>query len=384
MKILMISPQYKPIVGGYERAAERLSVALVERGHSVTVASERRSLAWARREMENGVEVRRWFCVYRPTLHILSSLLALAWFLLRRGRGFEVWHVHQYGPHAALTVAMAKVLRRPVVLKLTSSGRQGINRTLSQGRFPGLVSYLHKKVSAIVALTRETAAEAEAFGIPASRIAVLGNGVDTQTYRPRSAAERLALRRELGLVAPHCLISVGRLATAKNVAGLLTAWSLAAPRLGDGWQLVIVGDGPLRSPLLEQFAATGLSDSVRWVGYQSNISDWMGAADAYVMASDLEGLSNTMLEAMATGLAVLTTQVSGTVELVAEPGCGFVVPVGDMAGLAEAMVTCAADPRKRVSMGQSGRALIEKRFTISSIASAYEILYIDMTLDRLV
>jgi glycosyltransferase involved in cell wall biosynthesis len=384
MKILMVSPQYKPIVGGYERAAERLSVALVERGHSVTVASERRSLDWARREMENGVEVRRWFCMYRPKLHIVTSLAALFWFLLRKGRGFQIWHVHQYGLHAALAVVMSKVLRRPVILKLTSSNQQGISRTLSQGRFPRLVTALHIRVSAIVALTRETAAEAEAFGIPASRIAVLGNGVDTQTYRPRSAAQRLALRRELGLVAPHCLVSVGRLARAKNVAGLLTAWSLAAPRLGDGWQLVIVGDGPLQATLLEQCVALGLSDSVRWAGYQSNISDWIGAADAYVMASDSEGLSNSMLEAMATGLAVLTTQVSGTVELVAEPGCGCVVPVGDMAGLAEAIVTCAADPRKRVSMGQNGRALIKKRFAINSIAAAYEGLYIDVTLDRLV
>lgn len=375
MKILMISPQYKPIVGGYERAAERLSAALVARGHSVTVAAERRSHTWARHEWHDGVEVRRWFCVYRPKLHIVTSLAALFWFLLRKGRSFEIWHVHQYGAHAALTVAMSKLLRRPVVLKLTSSGHQGIGQNLTQARLPGLLAGLHKRVSAVVALTRETAAEAAAFGIPAARIAVLGNGVDIQRYRPRSRTERDALRRDLGLSSANFFVCVCRLATAKNLSGLLTAWSQAAPQLGGDWNLVIVGDGPLQASLIAQCTALGLSGSVRWVGYQSNIDDWMGAADAYVMSSTTEGLSNTMLEAMATGLAVVTTQVSGTRELVADPGSGVVVPVGDMAGLAAAMVTCAKDDRLRETMGRIGRKIIETDFSIERISAAYDALY---------
>ena len=379
MNILMISPQYKPIIGGYERAAERLSATLAARGHEVTVATERRDQRWPRRERQDGVEVRRWFCLYRPKVHIVSSLAALFWFLLRKGRGFEVWHVHQYGPHAALSVAMAKLLRRPVVVKLTNSGKQGINSTLSQGRFPRLMTYLHRKVSAIVALTRETAAEAVAFGIAPERIMVLGNGVDTEDYRPRSEAERQVLRHSLGITAPHCLVMVGRLSPEKNVAGLIRAWALAVPQLGAGWQLVIVGDGALRDALSAYCAELLVAGSVRLVGQQPNIADWMGAAEGYVLTSDNEGMSNAMLEAMSTGLPILCTQVFGTAELVSGPGCGLVVPVGDMVAFAAAMVTCAANPKARQAMGDNARKVIEDQFSIERIAASYERLYCSLT-----
>src|SRR6266571_4708787 len=130
LAVLMISPQFRPLVGGYERAAERLSGALAEAGISVVVITERRDHAWPAVECIDGYKVRRLWCVYRRHLHTISSLLAFARFLLRHGREFDVWHVHQYGFHAALAMALGKVLRRPVVFKLTSSAAMGIERTM--------------------------------------------------------------------------------------------------------------------------------------------------------------------------------------------------------------------------------------------------------------
>ena len=132
IRVLMISPQFRPLVGGYERAAERLSAALAAAGLRVVVIAERRDRAWPAVECIDGYEVRRLSCSYRRHLHTITSLLSFAGFLLRHGREFDVWHVHQYGFHAALAVALGKVLRRPVVLKLTSSGAMGIEK--SHGR----------------------------------------------------------------------------------------------------------------------------------------------------------------------------------------------------------------------------------------------------------
>src|SRR4029434_9571185 len=110
IRVLMICPQFRPIVGGYERSAEHLSAALAEAGMRVAVIAERRDPAWPALESIDGYEVRRLSCSYRRHRHAVTSLLSFASFLLRHGREFDVWHVHQYGVHAALAVALGKVL----------------------------------------------------------------------------------------------------------------------------------------------------------------------------------------------------------------------------------------------------------------------------------
>jgi hypothetical protein len=112
ISILMLSPQFHPIVGGYERAAERLSGALAKLAVDVAVITERREATWPVVEAAGGVKIYRLCCIYRRYLHMVSSLLAFAWFLLWRGRRFDVWHVHQYGLHALLAVALGEALRR--------------------------------------------------------------------------------------------------------------------------------------------------------------------------------------------------------------------------------------------------------------------------------
>src|SRR4029453_1870559 len=170
IRVLMISPQFRPLVGGYERAAERLSAALAEVGLRVVVIAERRARSWAAVERIDGYEVRRLSCSYRRHRHAVTSLLSFASFLLRYGREFDIWHVHLYGYHAALAVALGELMRRPVVLKLTSSAAMGIETALGSGIAGRILGFFHRRVSACLAGTEETRAEAICFGIPAQRI----------------------------------------------------------------------------------------------------------------------------------------------------------------------------------------------------------------------
>ena len=371
----MISPQFAPLVGGYERACERLAVALTARGHDVMVCAERRDRAWTRQECMNGVWVRRWWCIYKPGWHIVTSLLGLAGFLLCRGRSFRVWHIHQYGMHAALALVLGKLLRRPVILKLTSSSSMSLAQTLNNGRYPRLLKALHQRMDAVVALTRETAAEAKAFGIPSTRIHVLGNGVDTRVFRPVTDADRRHVRQALGLTDAPIVIFVGRLSKEKNVSGLLRAWAKVRSGMIEAWTLVIVGDGPLRQALAVEARALAINDCVRFVGQQSRIAEWLMVASIYVLSSDHEGLSNTLLEAMATGLPLVVTRVSGATELVEETGSGRVVPVGDASALAKALRELAGSTPLRRTMGACARRVIEERYAVDHIAALYETLY---------
>lgn len=375
LSVLMLSPQFRPLVGGYERAAERLSGALAEAGLRVVVITERRDLAWTAVEYVDGYEVRRLPCLYRPRLHLVTSLLSFSGFLLCHGRQFDIWHVHQYGLHAALAIALGKVMRRPVVLKLTNSGNQGVARVIEETRFSSFSKMLLRKVTAVVALTRETAIEAMDFGIPPGRIHRLGNGVDTTVFRPHGEVTRNILKVKLGIGPYRTAIYVGRLSEEKNPVGLIEAWIKAFPLMPGEWKLVFVGDGKLRN-FIEDIVARQCPDGrVLLLGQRDNIDEWMGSSDIYVNSSHNEGLSNTLLEAMASALPVVATRVSGVAELVSEPGAGLVADAGDMDGVANALVRLACDDALRKKMGLVGRQLIEERFSIGAVAQRYEAVY---------
>ncbi|VUZ84773.1 Glycosyl transferase group 1 [Candidatus Methylomirabilis lanthanidiphila] len=371
----MISPQFRPIVGGYERAAERLSAGLAALGHAVTVITERRDRAWPAQEERDGFRVRRLWCLYRPRLHMLTSMTAFAWFLVTQGRRFQIWHLHQYGLHAVLAVGLGKFLHRPVVLKLASTKDQGLERTASALPLARIAQALLRRVDAAVALTYEMKEEALRFGIPASRIHVVGNGVDTLAFRPHGEEERTHFKRQLGIDAKGMVVSVGRLSEEKNPDGLLRAWQIALSDLPTNWKLVLVGDGPMRAELEAFVNDHGLVASVILAGQQSRVEDWMKAADIFVLASHWEGLSNTMLEAMASGLPVISTRVSGCVDLLEKTGAGAVVETGDIATFAEMIVRLAKDPTLRYQMGYAGRPAVEREYSIKVIAAHHKQLY---------
>lgn len=373
--ILMISPQFHPLVGGYERAAMRLSQALAAQGAKVTVVAEHRDKRWPREETIDGFNVRRLWCLFRPRVHMVTSLGSLCLFLMLHGRQYQVWHVHQYGLHAVLSIIMGRLLNRPVVMKLTSSGGQGLIQTSSALPLPKLCLAVLSRVDAVVTMTRETRQEAVAFGMPVPRINVIGNGIDTDLFHPVDLKQRSALRKKNNIQARGLVVWVGRLSPEKNPDGLLDAWRLALPRLPDGWRLVVVGDGPMYSTLQEFITEDGTSGFVQFVGRQNNVEEWLAMADIYVMTSHNEGLSNTMLEAMATGLPVVATRVSGTIENIEEPCAGIVVSCGDMAAVANSLVSLATDAGLREQQGRLGLDVIEKRFSLSHITANFLKLY---------
>jgi glycosyltransferase involved in cell wall biosynthesis len=230
-------------------------------------------------------------------------------------------------------------------------------------------------MAACVATSRTTLEEAIAFGIPAERVHLLGNGVDTRLFHPATPPERLAEQTSLGVNATGLVIFVGRLSPEKNPDGLLTAWQSARKELPDGWRLVLLGDGPMRDMLTSAIESSAQGEEVRLAGSQKDVERWMRAADVYVLTSHHEGLSNTTLEAMASGLPVITTRVSGSAETVGETGAGIVVDVGRMDQLEAALIRLVRDAPLREQMGRIGRELIAEKYSIEHVAEAHLGLY---------
>jgi L-malate glycosyltransferase len=375
LRVLMISPQFRPIVGGYERAAERLSAALAVAGLRVVVIAERRDPAWPVMECIDGYEVRRLFCSYRPHRHVATSLLSFGSFLLRHGQEFDVWHVHQYGCHAALAVALGKVLHRPVVLKLPSSGAMGIEKTIGAGILGSGLRFSHLRVSACLVVSEETREEAIHFGIPAEHIYLIPNGVDGRQFYPALPEERAAARRALGLHCNRLVLYVGRLSPEKNPLGLLDAWTAIDSEAREGALLALVGDGPDWDQINARARTPNLAGTIHLAGQRSDVALWYRAADVYVIPSLLEGLSNTMIEALASGLPVISTCVSGSSILLESPTAGLVVDVGNTKELAGAIEALLTDESARIQLSKNARLTFESRFSLESLSKKMILLY---------
>ena len=215
-------------------------------------------------------------------------------------------------------------------------------------------------------------------GVTPGRVARICNGVDTLRFRP-SPGGREALSgspfRDAGL----CVIgTVGRLQAIKDPVNLVRAFALLVqrePLRSQRMRLMMVGDGPLRAEVEREIARTGIGERVWLVGERREVPEAMRAMDVFVLPSRAEGISNTILEAMASGLPVIATRVGGNPELVSDGETGMLVPAADSAALADALMRYLADDGLARAHGRAGRQRAEKEFSIDGMVARYATLY---------
>lgn len=244
-------------------------------------------------------------------------------------------------------------------------------------------------VQQYVALSRQIESYLrDAVGVPAARIRHLCNGVDMRRFATSEAtavaADAAAARRAPLAAAPFAcddafvVGTVGRLQAVKDQALLLNAAARALaqqPQARARLRLVIVGDGPLRAQLQQSIDALGLREVAWLAGEQADVPAWLRAFDLFALPSRSEGISNTILEAMACGLPVVATRVGGNAELVDAPATGTLVPAGDERALADALLAALSDPAQARAQGAAGRRRVEQRFSLEAMVSAYESMY---------
>ncbi len=211
---------------------------------------------------------------------------------------------------------------------------------------------------------------AEEAGVPAGKVVRIKNGVDTEKFHP--ASDKSVLREKLGIPREGFVVgAVGRLDAVKDYGTLIRA----AGRAGDGMLLMIVGSGPCREELEQAAGAEGLGERMRFLGERADVPAVLGAMDVFVLPSIAEGMSNTILEAMACGLPVVATRVGGNPELVEEEVTGVLVPPGDPEKLAAAIQTYRNDPSLSRAHGEAGREKAVSSFSLSRMVGEYEALY---------
>lgn len=216
----------------------------------------------------------------------------------------------------------------------------------------------------------------EKVGVPESRISHICNGVDLSRF------ERPNVRRDVdGFSSRDHVVfgTVGRLQDVKEqwllieALGLLPTISAHAQKA----RVIIVGDGPMRARLSQEITQRGVRDKVFLAGAQNDVPRWLQSMDVFCLPSRAEGISNTILEAMASGLPVIATRVGGNPELVVDRSTGILVPHSDAQALARAMALMLEDTKLCHDFARAAFSRAHQEFGIDTMVERYAQLYLD-------
>lgn len=348
--------------GGLERFVTDLAIAQHRAGHAVRVFSVLRSEGF-RAELEAaGVPVVSGDKRPGLDLGVLRRLRAVA-------RSVDVVHSHNFVPnyYAALALLGAS---SALVNTCHNMGSRLVAR-----RLRWLYRASLARTRAVVAVGAQVRERLVADGIVPARLAgMVRNGVPMARFDD-GRGRRAAARARLGLPADALVVGcVGRLVALKNHALLLAQLPALAARLPT-LRLVLLGDGPLRDALSSQARDLGLDARVLLAGARADVADLLPAFDVFALPSRTEGLSIALIEACATGLAVVASAVGGNVEIVDDDHTGLLVPADDGPALAAALARLLGDATLRERLGAAALAWVAANASIDAAVRGYDGVY---------
>jgi glycosyltransferase involved in cell wall biosynthesis len=235
-----------------------------------------------------------------------------------------------------------------------------------------LLRLLNRFTQAFVANSEAVRNEtARREGVSPERIRVIPNAVDTERFRPAAPGERQALRLKLGF--PPTVPLVGCVANLRPVKGhevLLDAFAAVCAHVPEA-RLALIGEGPAEPSLHERAGALGILDRLHFLGLRDDVPELLRTFDVAVSASYSEGLSNALLEAMASGLPTVATAVGGNTELLEDGLLGTLVPPSDPAAMAVALRNLLTSPDRCRRLGAAARDRVRSRNSPESVIEAW-------------
>ena len=352
--------------GGLERVVIDLATAQAAAGHDCQVVCLFEAGTLAHELGSRGIRVVE--CGKR------DGADARALWRLRRAlvsQRTEVLHSHNSTPHYYAAVAALGLGLRRVL-----NTRHGMGDDSPTSRRESLFRQSMRLTDISVAVSAAAGRRLVDAGLVAARkVRVLPNGIHAEPFQPRDPRKRQQLAVSLGLPAETQLVGfVGRLNWAKDLPTLVAAFArIRAAR--DDVALVLVGEGDDRARIESAIAEAGVGDRVFLLGDRNEVPALLPAFSAFAMSSISEGYSIALLEACASALPIVATDVGGNAEIVADGVNGLVVPPADPDALAAALARLLDDPDLAGRMGQAGRAWLMANATFDIMAARYLDLY---------
>ncbi len=331
----------------------------------------------------DGVVVRRVIVDVRSRVSKAIASVRLARRMLQAGRTYDIIHVHGFSQKNVPVSILARLLGKPIVLTLHTAGQDEPDVVRRRG---ALAYWAFRSADLVLCVSPDLTARWRAAQLPAERVRLAPNGVDTTRFRPADADEQLALRRALGWPETQPIVLfVGFFSRDKRPDLLFRAWR----RLGAGGvqpRLAFLGakntgyyeiDESIARQIQREAADLGRAHDLMTIEPTHDVAQYLRAADVFVLPSVREAHPLALLEAMACGLPCVATRLPGATDALIEDGWnGRLFPADDEAALTEALRQVFADQGAARSMGARARETVIARYDIRRTAddwlSAYE------------
>jgi glycosyltransferase involved in cell wall biosynthesis len=369
--VIFVSRYFYPFVGGLEKRVHALARGLTGRGIRVEIVTSRTDAEFPAEQDLEGVIIHRLACPRVKVIGACVFIVRLAFFLSKRRSQYCFLHAFQVGHVSAAAVCAGRLLGKHVFLHLSGGGSGGdVGRHI---KTPWGIVFLAlcRFASTIVVLNARMQEELRLLRYASARTACIPNGVDCALYHPHT--DRSHVRRDMSLPEKPIILYTGRLSEEKGIATLVRACtrlhSPAAP------VLYIIGNGPEQQRLENLARELNAGSFVVIVPACEDIRPWYQCADIFVMPSFHEGISNSVLEAMACALPVIATDVIGNSDLVRDHYNGLLVPPGNDQALAAALDELLDNPGNARQMGLRGQHIAQTNYSFDTMIERHCALY---------
>lgn len=394
VRVLTVIDQYWP----YEGGAENIARFIVERtnvhegvDNNVLTVAKKTIDTMAGRPVPLCEEVDNLYTIYRFRLARIGkvekngrffrfiNLAKYIWKIIALRNHFDIIHAHTFYWSTAGSIIASKILRKPIIITGHSTLTM-LQGEIEDGHHPAFLLRLLRYTDYYVAINTYIKDEANRIACVASgKVEVICNGIDIERYKPvEEGGEKRELREQLGLPVDRSIIIYhGRFEEYKNLQTLLVAISNLQSVMGGKVLLLLIGNGPYQSDLESLVDDLGIQKLVKFIKFNKEVHQYLQASDIYCLPSYVEGLSLSLLEAMACGLVCLASNIDGNKEAVDDGENGFLFDPHE----SQALTTCLSslmdkkDKPRLDTIGNNARQKIVEKFSIDNMVEKYCSLY---------
>lgn len=369
--VCMVVPYFDRI-GGYELQAQSLCQAYHRFGkQSFILTTPTPGLPQFER--------REYFDIYRIPKSIqrpstLSLYLLYLFFCLKKIP--TVLHCHSISPLTEQILRLNRYLKIPALLKIATEGDiEHLQHTIQSDKKNGSFRRKNYEHVNFIHLNANIKLELLNFDINAKKIFSIPNGVDTTRFSPVSENDKKKIKTELGFSENRHLITfIGRLEERKRVIDLIDAWSKIEKHYPDH-DLLIVGDGEEKESCQKLCYRLNIQNRVIFQRATNSVESFLRISSLFVLPSRLEGLPNIMLEAMATAVPILASDISGINEAIEHQKTGFLTPMQNVAALVESLHYVLQSPHLSKQWGHAARQKVLRNYCFNTIVPQFFELY---------
>ena len=383
VSVLMVTGAYWPELSGGGLQCRTMIRALGDRARCrVFTTCTDRSLP-AESVVEGTPVTRVYVDLAAPLTKWRAAWSTLLFFVAHSG-SFEIVHLHGVSRKSILITLLARLFGKRLVITIHTAGSDEPEGVKALGP---LAYRCYSRADQFIAISEQIAANYRAAGLPPDRLAIAPNGVDTDRFRPASEAQRADARRAIGGLPPDIpwVLFVGFFSRDKGPDVLFEAWLRSQVAAPGSSALLFVGatesayyevDATIARDIKAEAERRGVSHLVAFTGEMADVERAYRAADVLVMPSTREAFGMVLIEAMASGLPVIATQIAGVTDtIVGARENGVLVPARDVDALAAALADLVSDGEERRRMGERGRERAVAGYGLEASARRWLAIY---------